>query len=81
MAPLTYLDAIPPAERERLAALERRAEACEQEAVAVIAEARACRKEAERIRRHYRQMAAVFGVEACVAHARRRTVPPIIEVP
>ncbi|WP_220682395.1 hypothetical protein [Methanofollis formosanus] len=74
MAPLTYLDAIPPADRERLAALERRAEACEQEAAT-------CRYAAERIRRHYEQMVAVFGVEACAAHARRRPVAPIIEVP
>jgi len=71
MAP-SFFDAIPAGDRARLSALEERAEACEREAAV-------CRYEAGRIRRHYAQMVAVFGLEACVAHARRGT--EIIEVP
>jgi len=71
MAP-SFFDAIPAGDRARLSALEERAEACEREAAV-------CRCEAGRIRRHYAQMVAVFGLEACVAHARRGT--EIIEVP
>lgn len=69
---LSFFDAIPAGDRARLCALERRAEVCEREAAA-------CRCEARRIRRHYERMVAVFGLEACVAHARRGT--EIIEVP
>jgi len=69
---LSFFDAMSPADRERLATLERRADACEREAAT-------CRIEARRIRRHYEQMVAVFGLEACAAHARRGT--EIIEVP
>jgi len=65
---------MPPADRERLATLERRADACEREVVI-------CRAEADRIRRHYEQMVAVFGLEACAVHARRQAPAPIIEVP
>lgn len=78
---LTLFDAMRPADRERLADLERRADACEREAVALTAEARACWKEAQRIRRHYEQMAAVFGLKECVAHVRRGARTEIIEVP
>lgn len=68
----TIYDAMTPADRVHLSALEGRAEACEREAAA-------CRYEAARIRRHYERMVAVFGLEACAAHARRGT--EIIEVP
>jgi hypothetical protein len=68
----TIYDAMTPADRARLAALEGRAEVCEREAAV-------CRHEAGRIRRHYERMVAVFGLEACAAHARRGT--EIIEVP
>jgi len=71
MAP-SFFDAIPAGDRARLSALEERAEASEREAAV-------CRCEAGRIRRHYAQMVEVFGLEACVAHARRGT--EIIEVP
>jgi hypothetical protein len=71
---LSFFDAMTPADRERLAALEGRAEVCEREAAV-------CRCEARRIRRYYERMAAVFGLEACVAHARRRTGTEIIKVP
>lgn len=69
---LSFFDAIPAGDRARLSALEGRAEACEREAAV-------CRYEAGRIRRHYAQMVAVFGLEACAAHARQGT--EIIEVP
>lgn len=71
----TIYDTMTPADRERLAALERRAEVCEREAAA-------CRCEVRRIRRYYERMAAVFGLEACAAHARRGWPgTEIIEVP
>ncbi|WP_130647751.1 hypothetical protein [Methanofollis fontis] len=72
---------IPPEERDRIAAMERRAEGLEEEAGALLAEARTCRARAERIRRYYLQMVAVFGAEAVIAHARREWTNPIIEVP
>lgn len=78
---LTLFDAMRPADRERLAALEKRADTCEREAVALTAEARACWQEARRIRRHYEQMVAVFGLKECVTHVRRGAQTEIIEVP
>lgn len=78
---LSFFDAMNPADRERLATLERRADACEREAAPFIAEARACRKEAQRIRQNCQNMAAVFGLGECVAHARRGVGTEIIEVP
>ncbi|WP_067048042.1 hypothetical protein [Methanofollis ethanolicus] len=79
--PLTLFDAMRPADRDRLADPERRAAACEREAAPFIAEARACWKEAQRIRRYYEQMTAVFGLKECVAHVRRGARTEIIEVP
>ncbi|MDK2975223.1 MAG: hypothetical protein PWP08_1594 [Methanofollis sp.] len=62
---LSFFDAMSPADRERLATLEQRADVCEREAAT-------CRYEARRIRQHYEKMVAVFGLEACAAHAQRQ---------
>jgi len=48
-------------DRDRISVLERLAEVLEREACTRSAKARLCRAQARRIRRHYEQMATVFG--------------------